>query len=451
MKLLGRTRSRSPRRERGTTTTPVVAAVMGYSLGTGEVSSDGSNVERFEAGNNKDDRTFSSTRASEDHSPLRRRASLMKIISKSRIVKKIITEKPFKRDLCAFLRVTELKLEHTCVGSYSDTPTCADSFSEADSPTAASSTSNNNSSNEPNFHHASHLAPPGIAQDPLERWVALDDGDGQHAPIAPLAVAALVQSAADSTLADPSMWTPDGKTAKLLKNPTSWHDCTWELAAANNNSSNNKANNKPWHYIPPADSPAANQVLVWSGNYAHGGYGSDLPAVRATGIIPMAPYQLLQLLIDSDRVHEYNQLSLGRTDVLVLQDDMDPHGTFGGITKIMRSETRPPLLRKTLQFTSLLHARQRPGGQGYKIVTRAVEGLHATTTHCQSGILKSEILLGVNVILPIPDDPQRCIMIAVNHIRSPMVPMMIAKRIGLQAAVNFFADLRQAAVRANHQ
>ena len=257
----------------------------------------------------------------------------------------------------------------------------------------------------------------------------------EHAPIAPFAVEALAQSAADTTLADASMWTPDSTTAELLKHPSSWHDCTWELA-------DNQAT-KPWKNIPAAGSREEEQVLVWSGNYAHGGYGSDLPAVRATGIIPMAPHKLMELLVDSDRVHEYNKLSLGRTDVLVLQDDMCPQGTFGGITKVMRSETRPPLLRKTLQFTSLLHARERPSG-GYKIVTRAVEGLNHHDAHHQPGILKSEILLGVNVILPIPNDPNRCIMIAVNHIRSPMVPMMIAKRIGLQAAVNFFHDLRKA-------
>jgi hypothetical protein len=39
-------------------------------------------------------------------------------------------------------------------------------------------------------------------------------------------------------------------------------------------------------------------------------------------------------------------------------------------------------------------------------------------------------------------------VITVNHIYSPLIPMMLAKRIGVQAAANFLLELKQS-VRTN--
>jgi len=291
----------------------------------------------------------------------------------------------FKRALSSFLRVTDLEVTDT----------------------------ESSASEVPNYHHAASDPPPGIDAIATEKWVALDDGDGQHAPVAPFAVQALVQSATALTH-NRDLWTPDSKTQKILsKEPDAYQ--TWQVGVD--------------HVV------TSDQVLVWSGTITPSGlYGSELPAVRAAGRVPIAADVLAEMLIDSTRVHEYNQMSLGRTDLLVLQDTED--GPFGGRTKIMQSKSQ--FLRKTLQFTSLLHARRLEGGS-HLIVTRAVQGASA-------GAVVSEILLGVNVIHPLNDG--QCLIVTVNHIRSPMVPMMIAKRIGLQAAVNFIADLRNAKVRS---
>jgi hypothetical protein len=43
---------------------------------------------------------------------------------------------------------------------------------------------------------------------------------------------------------------------------------------------------------------------------------------------------------------------------------------------------------------------------------------------------------------------QRTMVITVNHIYSPLIPMMLAKRIGVQAAANFLLELKQS-VRTN--
>jgi hypothetical protein len=133
---------------------------------------------------------------------------------------------------------------------------------------------------------------------------------------------------------------------------------------------------------------------------------------------------------------------------LVLQDNMSTSGPFGGITKVMKSESRPPLLRKTLQFISILHATELSDGSGYLIVSRAVTTPEDEEKLKLQNVLKSEILMGVNIIKRVEGDDNRCLLIAVNHIRSPMVPMMIAKRLGLQAAQNFIQDLRACAATA---
>lgn len=279
----------------------------------------------------------------------------------------------------------------------------------------------------PHYHHPSADAPPGVDHDPKEAWVALDTGEGEHAPVAPYAIDALAKSGFDSALNE-SMWTANRATEKLLARSEEWSAVVWQKHGAVR--------------VPSKGSAGELEVLVWSGNFTHGLYGSDLPTVRAEGVVNMAPSALVDLLMDSTRVHEYNKMSLGRDDVLVLQDDLENDGPFGrSVTKVVRSASKPPLVRKTLEFVTLLHARRLEDGNGYLIVSRAVTQAEEAI-NSDGKVLRSEILMGVNIIRSVEGDENRAVMINVNHIRSPMVPMMIAKKIGLTAAAGFFNDLR---------
>jgi hypothetical protein len=280
----------------------------------------------------------------------------------------------------------------------------------------------------PNFHHASADPPPGVDEDPSEMWVAIDDGSGSHAPIAPYAMDALAKFGRRSAM-DQSMWTPDKKTEKLINagNCGSWQSCVWQ--------------EEGFLVLPPHGFAEEKEVMVWSGSFNHGLYGSELPAVRAAGIVNMSAKSLTNLLLDSTRVKEYNHMALGRTDIMVMPGDLEEDGPFGkSVTKVLRSESKPPLLRKVLQFASIMQAKELPDGSGYLVVSRAVT--QANHGVFDPNILLSEILMGVNVIRKVEGDDNRCLMINVNHIRSPMIPMMIAKKIGLSAAVNFINDLR---------
>lgn len=396
-----------------TTTTPQepLLASPSRSLGIGSFTSSGK-VENFAPSPTRQHKTTTSLRSRKPHAAEQHHAHVAKHLSEGTkspsimgLLERIEKASPvvFKRALSSFLRVADLDMDAT-VHSVSDLES-EESF--------------------PNYHFSSADPPPGVDADPNELWVCLDNGDGEHAPIAPLAVSALAKTGLNTTF-DQHMWNPESKTAKLVKlKEHAWHTCSWE---------------KDGPVVLPAETTAASEkeVLVWSGNFTHGRYGSELPAVRSAGLINMPAEALMDLLVDSNRVKEYNKMSLGRTDLLVLQNDLDG-GTFGGITKVMRSETRPPMIRKTLSFTSILHVRKLDDGSGFKLVSRAVT---SPVDSSIAGTLQSEILLSVNIIKKVEGNPNQCMMIAVNHIRSPMVPMMIAKRLGLTAAVNFINDLR---------
>jgi hypothetical protein len=335
-----------------------------------------------------------------------KKKSLMKLLSDGNIGGTLkVAPVVFKRMASSFIRVTDLNM----------------------SIRPGAGTHGSRVEQHPNFHHPSADPPPGVKHDPNEEWIALDDGDGSHAPIAPYAIQALARFGFDTCM-DNNMWHVDAKTEKLLKGNIIWSSLAWQAKG---------------QITLPNEFTGETDVLVWSGNFVHGKYGSDLPCVRAAGIVNMSAKVLADLLADSTRTREYNKISCGRKDLLVLQDTMQEDGPFGrSITKVMQSESRPPILRKTLQFTSILHAKELEDGSGYLLVSRAVTHPNSLAL-IDASILRSEILMGVNILKKIQGaEDSRCLMINVNHIRSPMVPMMIAKKIGLSAAANFFTDIR---------
>lgn len=254
----------------------------------------------------------------------------------------------------------------------------------------------------------------------------------------------------------------------------------------------------------------------------------------------MCAEELVDLLMDSKRVNEYNPSSIGRNDDLILSDGKKEHCPFSGqrkkklsgvvidgarivdgsammedeqseftreseyeeeivfddlgnrsvrsyntdssrrekkvsqfvgVTKLVRTTNRLPLIRKRLQFVTMLHCRalsDDQGGDGYIIVGRAV--VPAEDAEKTQKVMRSEILLSVHIIRRLggnkrsvgssgnsvvssssgkkaskSDLANRCLMINVTHIKSPMIPNILAKKVGLSAAANFLADIRNLA------
>lgn len=259
----------------------------------------------------------------------------------------------------------------------------------------------------------------------------------------------------------------------------------------------------------------------------------------------MSPEDLVDLLMDSSRVSEYNKSSIGRTDELVLSDGTDlescpfsgqrkkkltgvvmqgakvidgnavfdsetddehseleeieevvfdddggksvrtyttsiskrrerRQSRFVGVTKLVRTSNKPPLLRKVLEFFTLLHCRaltDDQGGDGFIIVARGITPA-ANAEKKSKGVMHSEVLLNVHIIRRLRSMKKRrdkggskesrssknvstsvrkaskgelvnrCLLINLNHLKSPMVPNMLAKKVGLSAALNFMSDIR---------
>jgi len=336
--------------------------------------------------------------------------------------------------ICSFLRVADLEMDDESVATTSVT----------------SDISNNNNDQQQSQQHAHRPVvdpPPGIEIDPKERWIGLcttsdhcggDENDlsssnhSEHTPIAPVAMDRLANFGVTTTL-DEYMWQPDSKTDKLIKkagggtcsDPERWMKDTFRKGKMSSST---------------CPVPSSKDVLVWSGSFKHGLYGSEMPAIRSVGIVDTSAKKLCELLIDSSRVKEYNKISLGREDIIKFNGNLDTGGPFGkSITKVMKSVSKPPLL-KPLALTSILHAKQMPDESGYLIVSR---GVHRPDAEVVSSSMKSEIVMGVNLIVDFDDDDHdRCLMINVNHIRSPMVPLYVAKRLAVSTAAGFINDLR---------
>jgi hypothetical protein len=123
-----------------------------------------------------------------------------------------------------------------------------------------------------------------------------------------------------------------------------------------------------------------NQVIVWMGKFMgknqndDEGYGSNLPLIKTTNIIPLSPKAFAELLMDSSHVQSYNKMSLGRSDVVVFQNGVDTEANsdngksagasigvksfvLDGEAKIVRNVTKPPLSKKLMDFVMLMYAR----------------------------------------------------------------------------------------------
>ncbi len=340
---------------------------------------------------------------------------------------------------------------------------------------------------------------------------------------------------------DPMMWTPTAKTRKYMTEKGLRFDDVPIPGPVDEGDG------------APGDNSSC---LLWTGKFSHKYHGHEQPAIRSQGIVNLSPEELVDLLMDSSRVNEYNKCNIGRDDEVVLsdgtnldscpfsgqrkkkltgvvmrgakvvdgtavfesetddemetddeqeqifEDTFDDDGTlkssvrtssslkrraprqsrFVGVTKLVRTRNRPPLVRRVLEFFTLLHCRELTddqGGKGYIIVARGVTpGSVDVEGSGRKRVMHSEILLNVHIIRRLRNDSRasgggersrggsrssrggsrsvctsgkkasksdlanRCLMINVHHMKSPMVPNMLAKKVGLSAASSFVMDIR---------
>ena len=86
--------------------------------------------------------------------------------------------------------------------------------------------------------------------------------------------------------------------------------------------------------------------------------------------------------------------------------------------------------------------------EGYIVVSRAVTGGKWSADKADNSgngnekFVRNEILLGVNLLRAVPEEPNKTELTAVTHVYSPMIPSMLAKNAGVKGAVDFVKDIR---------
>lgn len=255
---------------------------------------------------------------------------------------------------------------------------------------------------------------------------------------------ALFQKGYECAMDESERWTPEQGTGKLLCKRVS-------------NLSHVELDGPIGDWLNAA---YGDEVLVWTSKCIHGGYGSEYPMVKARGLIPTSALKMVELLLDSDRVKEYNKMSLGRIDEHCFAIGVErltecPSTGILGELKIVRSKSQPPVVRKPIELRLLLHAR-RLSSEGnnntsnYLTIGRSIwETEHGTADTDENSVTRCEMLLSVNLIRDIPSyNNEWCEITTITHGISPGIPISIGKRIGLAAAAKYIRDIRAVFVNA---
>mmetsp|Transcript_18650 Transcript_18650/g.45043 ORF Transcript_18650/g.45043 Transcript_18650/m.45043 type:complete len:473 (-) Transcript_18650:156-1574(-) len=206
------------------------------------------------------------------------------------------------------------------------------------------------------------------------------------------------------------------------------------------------------------------EVLVYIGKAKCDGHGSKLPMIKTKSIIPLSSKDMADLLMDSSRVKIYNKMSVGRSDLRVLNnsdgENDDADNTASSSTKVVCNLTQPPVAKSKMVSCTLMHSRKlldsSPIGvaspsssclQTHLVVSRAMPGmLSQADDPSLLELPRNDILLGVNLLQDL--GPNECLMTTVTHVYSPALPSMLARSMGVTSAVNFVRDIRAACTDA---
>jgi hypothetical protein len=189
------------------------------------------------------------------------------------------------------------------------------------------------------------------------------------------------------------------------------------------------------------------KVLIWSGKYRGPKYhGSDNALFMARGVVNGSPREFTSMLWDSNRTREYNNYCLGRKDVMVINDDFSKGGMYGA--KIIKSETKVPFTNLSVFLSAVMHVRalgDRPE-DGYMIFSRSLDtgraGCHVGKRDGVDQNNKNEIILGANIMRPVPGRPELTDLVSVSQVSASMVPPFLAFRIGMMGVEDFFKNVR---------
>jgi len=217
-----------------------------------------------------------------------------------------------------------------------------------------------------------------------------------------------------------SPWMPEGNTTKVLQHRNTRHYTHDE-----------------WMNI------LENDVLKWTRTAAIPSTNATCrshayPILKTRGIIAMPPYELRDLLLDSNRVKEFNKNSLGKKNICILPSSNDDETTV-----IVEHDMRIPIVGTSIQTLALTHSRPIHCGDGgcgcdigYIVVSRSVKrGLEEE---------EKDPFYSISILRPVPNQPEKTDLINVAQMGvSNHVPGFVLRKIGFMGASDFFANLRR--------
>jgi hypothetical protein len=213
------------------------------------------------------------------------------------------------------------------------------------------------------------------------------------------------------------------------------------------------------------------EILIWSGDYVvqkgYENYGRNFSMYLARGIIPLSPLDIMHLMWDDSRTKEYNEYSNGRSteisienaDTLLQKNSCEsPSKIVTTGTKAIRSETRVPLTKFTIETKCLMHVRALDApDDGYVILSRSLDQGDGGTHYCcgcNGGVnnasknknvekCDNQILWGINVLKCVPNHPHLTDLISLSHVSTPNVPGFFGRRIAIMGIEDFFNNVRK--------
>lgn len=154
------------------------------------------------------------------------------------------------------------------------------------------------------------------------------------------------------------------------------------------------------------------------------------PCVKAHTIINARAESVAQLLMDSSKAHLLNRYCDGRTDIEMIGND----------TKIVWNRTKLPYAFKPYDFCSLMHAHRTTRGRAIMLISQGVEH---DDVKLHKDFSRSEIYFGVNVLVPLPHDPEKTLFTTISQVRYAGVPPMLAHRSLYNGIVGYLKQLKE--------
>ncbi len=182
------------------------------------------------------------------------------------------------------------------------------------------------------------------------------------------------------------------------------------------------------------------RCCIWVGKYLGEKYhGSENPFFMAQGVVDASPDEIFNILWDSNRTKDYNKHCVNRQDVLVV-DNSEKNKA-----KIIESETKIPFTSMTVHLSALMCSKSL-GNDGVVIFSRSLgkgpAKYHSSQTAGQVKSSKNEVILGVNILRPVPGRPDLCDLISVSQVDASILPPFLKSRVGTFAVEDFFKNIR---------